>query len=117
MSHLFLASMVLTWVASSVPYPYRFAGIATAAAAVTFAVLALIATRGIARSMVLRVMLAIGGSLALLSLVSGAVSLVLAPELIAQSQCERQALTPVALDRCEDAFWDSVEARLPISRP
>lgn len=116
-SHLFLASMVLTWVTSAVPYPYRFAGVATSAAAVTFAVLAIVATRGVERAMVLRVMLAIGGSLALLSLASGAISLVVAPELVAQSRCEQQALTPMALERCEDAFWDSVEARLPVTRP
>lgn len=117
MSHLFLASMVLTWIASAVPYPYRFAGVATSAAAVTFAVLALIATRGTERAMVLRIMLAIGGSLALLSFGSDAVSLAVAPELIDQSRCEQQALTPIAMERCEDAFWDSVTARWPIPRP
>lgn len=117
MSHLFLACMVLTWVTSGVPYPYRFAGVATSAAAVTFAVLALVATRGVDRAMVLRVMLAIGGSLALLSCGSGAVSLMVAPELIEQSRCEQQALTPMALEQCTTDFWDSVESRLPITRP
>lgn len=116
-AHLFVAAMVLTWVASSLPYPYRFASIVTAAVAVGFAALALWATVGMARPALMRAVLIAGGLLAMLSATSGLVSLVLAPELIEQSQCEREALTRIALEQCENDFWDSVEARLPITRP
>ncbi len=116
-SHLFLASMVLTWVSSALPYPSRFAGVATSAAAVTFAVMALVATRTVDNALMLRVMLGIGGGLALMSFGTGAVSAIFAPELIEQSRCEQQALTPMAHEKCVDDFWDSVESRLPVNRP
>jgi hypothetical protein len=116
-SHLFLASMVLTWIFSAVPYPWRFATLATSGLAVIFAALALWATAGMERALFMRMVLVVGGALAMVTALSGLASLVMAPELIEQSQCEQRALTRVALEQCESEFWDSVEARLPVTRP
>jgi hypothetical protein len=116
-SHLFLASMVLTWIFSAVPYPWRFATLATSGLAVIFAALALWATAGMERALFMRMVLVVGSALAMVTALSGLASLVMAPELIEQSQCEQRALTRVALEQCESEFWDSVEARLPVTRP
>lgn len=115
--HLFAASMVLTWIVNSLPYPARFGVIATGAAAVILASLALWATSGMERPLLMRMLLAVAGGVAMLTTLSTAVTLVIADELIAQSQCEQRALTSLALERCYDEFWDSIEARLPITRP
>src|SRR6187402_1889601 len=96
-AHLFVASMVLTWIASSVPYPYSFVSIVTAGLAVLFATLALWNTVGVERSGTLRIFLAAGGVLALLSVFSGLGSLLIADELIAQSQCEARAPTRIGV--------------------
>jgi hypothetical protein len=116
-SHLFVAAMVLTWIFSSVPYPWRFATVATSGLAVIFAAMALWATAGLERALFMRMILVVGGLLAMVTALSGLASLVMAPELIAQSECEQRALTRVALAQCETEFWDSVEARLGLSRP
>lgn len=116
-SHLFVAAMVLTWILSSVPYPWRFGTVATSGLAVIFAALALWATVGLERALFMRMVLVVGGVLAMVTALSGLASLVMAPELIEQSRCEQRALTRVALEQCESEFWDSVEARLPVTRP
>jgi hypothetical protein len=116
-AHLFVAAMVLTWIFSATPYPWRFATIATSGLAVIFAAMALWATVGLERTLFMRMVFVAGGVLAMVTALSGLASLVMAPELIAQSQCEQRALTPVALDQCEDEFWDAVEERLPVTRP
>ena len=112
-AHLFVASMVLTWIASSVPYPYSFVSIVTAALAVLFATLALWYTVGVERSGMLRIFLAAGGLLALLSVFAGLGSLLIADELVAQAQCEARALTRVAVDRCAADFNQAVNDRYP----
>jgi hypothetical protein len=109
--------MVLTWIFSSVPYPWRFTTVATSGLAVIFAALGLWATTGLERAFFMRTVLVVGGVLAMVTALSGLASLVMAPELIAQSRCEQRALTNVALAQCETEFWDAVEARLPVQRP
>jgi hypothetical protein len=116
-SHLFVAAMVLTWIFSSAPYPWRFATLATSGLAVIFAALALWATAGLERALFMRMVFVVGGVLAMITAVSGLASLVMAPELIEQSRCEQRALTRVALEQCEDDFWEAVEERLPVTRP
>lgn len=115
--HLFVAAMVLTWIVASAPYPWRFATIATSGAAVIFAALGLWSTAGLDRALFMRMVLVVGGFLAMITALSGLASLLMAPELIAQSRCEQRALTNEALAQCETEFWDSVEARLGFERP
>ena len=112
-SHLFVASMVLTWIASSVPYPYSFASIVTAGLSVIFATLALWFTVGIERSGLLRAVLAAGALLALLSVFSGLGSLLIARELVAQSECEARALTRIGVEQCADEFNQALNSRFP----
>ena len=112
-AHLFVASMVLTWVASSVPYPYSFVSIVTAVLAVLFATLALWFTVGVERTGMLRIFLAMGALIAMLSVFSGLGSLLIADELIAQSQCEARALTRIGADRCADEFTQEVNSKYP----
>ena len=112
-SHLFVASMVLTWIASSVPYPYSFGSIVTSALAVVFATLALWFTVGVERSGLLRMFLAAGGLLALLSVLAGLGSLLIAQELVAQSECEARALTRIGVERCVDEFNQLLNDRFP----
>jgi len=117
LSHLFIAAMVMTWIVSSAPYPWRFATVVTSGLAVIFAALALWAPADMERALFLRMVYVVGGVLAMITAVSGLASLVMAPELIAQSHCEQRALTRIALEQCEDEFWDAVEERLPVTRP
>ena len=112
-SHLFVASMVLTWIASSVAFPYYFASIVTAGLAVIFATLALWYTVGVERSGLLRVVLAAGALLALLSVLSGLASLLIAQELVAKSECEARALTRIGVETCADEFNQAVNDRYP----
>lgn len=112
-AHLFMALMVLSWIVSELPYPARFITIPLSAAALTFAILALVATRGVTRPELLRVMLAVGGSIAALSAVMGLATVVLAPQYLELSRCEARAITRIALEQCQSEFESELEALLP----
>lgn len=115
--HLFAAAMFLTWILNNVPYPARFAVIGTAGAAVIFAALAMWATVGQPRMMFMRLVLGVAGVIAMLTAVSSFAYLLIADELIALSTCEQRALTPMALEACQDEFLTAVEGRLGVTLP
>lgn len=115
-AHLVMASMVLTWVVSALPYPWRFATVLVSAAGVAFAIFALVASKGVPRVMFLRYVIIAAGAMASVSMVTSAVSLVVAPELIELSQCEQRAITSQAEQQCQQEFLDAVEERLPLMR-
>lgn len=116
-AHLFVASMVLTWIVGTAPYPFAFGVIATSALSVTFATLALVATAKVEQVIFLRMVLVAGGALAVLSLISSLASLLIHAELVARSRCEATAITSQAVTQCEDAFRDAVQDRFPITLP
>ncbi len=116
-AHLFVASMVLTWIVGTAPYPFAFGVILTSALSVTFATLALVATSKVEQVNFLRVVLVAGGALAALSLISSLASLLVHSELVARSRCEATAITSQAVAQCDEAFRDAVQERFPITLP
>jgi len=117
LAHLFGAAMILTWCVGMGPYPFAFGVILTSAVAVTASTLTLVTGHGKPQTLFLRVVMGAGGVLALLSLMSALASLLIAPELVQRSQCERVAITSQAVAQCDRDFMTAIEARLPITLP
>lgn len=114
MTHLLMATMVLSWIVAYVPYPWRFSIIAISAAGVAFAIFALAFSRGVEGTLLLRIVVIMAGGLASMSLLSGLASLFVAPELMELSRCEARAITIQAERQCQADFLEAVEDRLPL---
>lgn len=115
---LFLVlSLLVAWIASSMPYPYRFAVLPVAFAAGVFVTLALVATIGVPRVSMLRVLLSMGGVFSAMLSVAGLAWVIFAQEAAEQDRCLRSALTSQGERLCEQQFQDALETRYGIVLP
>jgi len=99
------------------PFPYRFAVLPAAFASGIFVTLALVATIGVGRVAVLRVLLAMGGVFSIMLSIAGVAWVVFAQESAAHDQCLRSALTHRGELQCEQEYRDALESRYGISLP
>ncbi|MBC7297396.1 MAG: hypothetical protein H5T82_00630 [Demequina sp.] len=116
-SLLLVLSLLVAWIASSMPFPYRFAVLPAAFASGIFVTLALVATIGVGRVAVLRVLLAMGGVFSIMLSIAGVAWVVFAQESAAHDQCLRSALTHRGELQCEQEYRDALESRYGISLP
>jgi hypothetical protein len=116
-SLLLVLSLLTAWIASSMPYPYRYAVLPAAFASAIFVTLALVATIGVPRASMLRVFLSMGGVFAVMLSIIGLLWVLFAEEAAAQDRCVRSALTYQGELLCEQQFRDALESRYGISLP
>jgi hypothetical protein len=116
-SLLLVSSLLAAWLASSMPYPYRYAVLPTAFVSGIFVTLALVATIGVDRVSVLRVLLAMGAVFSMMLSVAGLAWVIFAEESAAHDECLRSALTHRGEAQCEQTYRDALEDRYGISLP
>ncbi len=116
-SLLLVLSLVIAWLASSMPFPYRFAVLPAAVAAGIFVTLALVATIGVDRVAMLRVLLAMGGVFSAMLSLAGVAWVIFAEESATHDECLRSALTHQGELQCEQDYRDAFETRYGISLP
>jgi len=116
-SLLLVLSLLVAWLASSMPYPYRYAVLPAAFMSGIFVTLALVATIGVGRVAVLRVLLAMGGAVSVLLSIAGLGWVVFAEESAEHDRCLRTALTQRGEEQCEQAYRDAFETRYGIRLP
>ncbi len=116
-SLLLVFSLLVAWLASSMPYPYRFAVLPAAFVAGIFVTLALVATIGVDRVATLRVLLAMGGVLSAMLSLAGLAWVIFAEESAEYDECQRSALTQQGEAQCEQDYRIALETRYGISLP
>lgn len=116
-SLLLVLFLLIAWIASSMPFPYRFAVLPAAFVSGIFVTLALVATIGVGRVAVLRALLAMGGLFSLMLSIAGVAWVVFAQESATHDQCLRSALTHRGELQCEQEYRDALESRYGISLP
>lgn len=116
-SLLLVLSLVVGWLASSMPYPYRFAVLPVSFVAGIFVTLALVATIGVGRMAMLRVLLAMGGVFSVMLSIAGLAWVIFADESAAHDECLRSALTRQGELQCEQVYRDALETRYGINLP
>jgi len=116
-SLLLVLSLLVAWLASSMPYPYRYAVLPAAFASGIFVTLALVATIGVPRVSMLRVLLAMGGVFSVMLSLAGVAWVIFAEESAAHDLCLRSALTQQGELQCEQVYRDAFETRYGISLP
>jgi hypothetical protein len=116
-SLLLVGSLLVAWIATSMPFPYRFAVLPAGIAAGILVTLALVATIGVERVAMLRVLLSMGAVFALLLSAAGLVWVVFAQESQEHDECLRSALTHRGQIQCEQEYRDSLESRYGIKIP
>ena len=116
-SLLLVLCLLIAWIASSMPFPYRFAVLPAGFASGIFVTLALVATIGVARVSMLRVLLAMGGVFSMMLTIAGAAWVVFAKESAEHDRCLRSAVTHQGELQCEKTYRDALESRYGISLP
>lgn len=116
-SLLLVGSLLVAWIASSLPFPYRFAVLPAAMAAGVFVTLAMVATMGVPRVAMLRVLLAMGGVFSAMLSVAGVGWVIFAQEAAEHDRCLRSALTHQGELQCEENYRDALEDRFGIRLP
>lgn len=110
-------SLLLAWIAASMPYPYRYAVLPAGIAAGVFVTLALVATIGVPRVALLRVLLFMGGVFAAMLSIAGLAWVIFAQESAEQDRCLRSALTYQGELQCEQAYRDALEEKYGVRLP
>ncbi len=116
-SLLLVLSLLVAWLASSMPYPYRYAVLPAAFASGIFVTLALVATIGVARASMLRVLLAMGGVFSVMLSLAGLGWVIFAQESAENDRCLRSALTHRGEVQCDQVYRDAFETRYGIRLP
>jgi hypothetical protein len=116
-SLLLVLSLLVGWLASSMPYPYRFAVLPAAFMGGIFVTLALVATIGVDRVATLRVLLAMGGVLSAMLSIAGLAWVIFAEESSEYDACLRSALTHQGEVQCEQDYRNALETRYGITLP
>lgn len=116
-SLLLVFSLLVAWLASSMPFPYRFAVLPVSFVAGIFVTLALVATIGVSRVAMLRVLLAMGGVMSVMLSIAGLAWVIFAEESATHDECLRSALTHRGELQCEQEYRDALETRYGISLP
>lgn len=116
-SLLLVGSLLVAWIATSMPFPYRYAVLPAGMAAGIFVTLALVATIGVERVAMLRVLLSMGAVFALMLSAAGLVWVVFAQESAEHDRCLRSALTHRGQLACEQEYRDALESRYGIEIP
>jgi len=116
-SLLLVLSLLVAWLASSMPFPYRFAVLPVSFVAGIFVTLALVATIGVSRVAMLRVLLAMGGVLSVMLSIAGLAWVIFAEESATHDECLRSALTHRGEAQCEQDYRDALETRYGITLP
>ena len=116
-SLLVVGSLLLAWIATSMPFPYRFAVLPAGMAAGVFVTLALVATIGVERVAMLRVLLTMGAVFSLMLSAAGLVWVVFADESSQHDRCLRSSLTHRGQLECEQEYRDALESRYGIKIP
>ncbi len=99
------------------PFPYRFAVLPAGMAAGVFVTLAMVATIGVERVALLRVLLAMGGVFSAMLSIAGVGWVVFAQESAEHDRCLRSALTHQGELQCEQNYRNSLEDHYGIRLP
>jgi len=116
-SLLLVLCLLLAWIATAMPYPYRFAVLPVAIACGIFVTLALVATIGVPRVAMLRVLLFMGGVFSVMLSIAGLAWVVFAEESAAHDRCLRSALTHQGQLQCEQEYRDALEEKYGVALP
>lgn len=116
-SQAFVALTLVAWVVSVLPYPWRHGTFVAGTAATGLGIWALILTFGAARSLFLRLLLAIGVAFAGALAFQGLVSSVFVAETQAYETCMSRAITLQAEAQCRDDLNSQIVERLGVPLP
>jgi len=116
-SLLLVLFLLIAWITASMPFPYRFAVLPAAFVSGIFVTLALVATMGVARVALLRVLLAMGGVFSVMLSIAGVAWVVFAEDSAAHDRCLRSALTRQGEAQCEEAYRDALQSRYGLTLP
>ncbi|WP_291379796.1 hypothetical protein [Demequina sp.] len=109
--------LLLSWVVTSMPFPYRFAVLPLGVACGILVTLALVATMGVPRVAMLRVLLSMGGVFSIMLSVAGVAWIVFAQESAEFDRCLRSALTYQGEIQCEQEYRDALEENYGVKLP
>lgn len=117
MSQLFVGATLAAWVCSVLPYPWRHGTLPLGAVAVGLGIWALVLTFFAARSLLLRIMLAVGVAFASGLAAQGLVVSLFEEETRTYEECVARAITMQAQAQCERDRTAQIEERLGVELP
>ncbi|MCB2412277.1 hypothetical protein LGT39_05370 [Demequina sp. TTPB684] len=109
--------LLLSWIATAMPFPYRFAVLPLGIACGILVTLALVATMGVPRVAMLRVLLSMGGVFAIMLSIAGFAWVVFAEESAEHDRCLRSALTHQGRLQCEEEYREALEENYGVKLP